>query len=204
MIDFESLSLIAEYKNGELTWKEGRDINAVYTILIGDEYYIGSSHYTYLRISQHLKALLSNSHHSPKMQEAFAREHDFKVFVIERGIDNKELLYTEGYYINKYKPSLNIDKPSFNKNELRIEALLKERGLTKTALSEMLGVKKQNLNGLMKNPTLETIKKFADVLGVPIWQLFTSPDEVAKEINGNIFKCPHCGNLLSIRIEKGE
>lgn len=85
-----------------------------------------------------------------------------------------------------------------------IEALLKERGLTKTALSDMLGVKKQNLNGLMKNPTLETIKKFADVLNVSIWQLFASPDEVAKEINGNMFRCPHCGNLLCINIEKGE
>ena len=38
-----------------------------------------------------------------------------------------------------------------------IEALLKEKGLTKTAFSELLGIKKQNLNGLMKNPTLETI-----------------------------------------------
>ena len=40
-----------------------------------------------------------------------------------------------------------------------IEALLKEKGLTKTAFSDLLGIKKQNLNGLMKNPTLETIKK---------------------------------------------
>lgn len=53
-----------------------------------------------------------------------------------------------------------------------IETLLKEKGLTKTALSELLGVKKQNLNGLMKNPTLETIKRFASVLDVPITALF--------------------------------
>ena len=32
-----------------------------------------------------------------------------------------------------------------------IETLLKEKGLTKTAFSDLLGVKKQNLNGLMKN-----------------------------------------------------
>lgn len=61
-----------------------------------------------------------------------------------------------------------------------IEALLKEKGLTKTAFSELLGIKKQNLNGLMKNPTLETIKKFASVLDVPMWQLFASPEEVAE------------------------
>lgn len=60
-----------------------------------------------------------------------------------------------------------------------IEALLKEKGLTKTAFSELLGIKKQNLNGLMRNPTLETIKRFASVLEVDVWQLFASPEDVA-------------------------
>lgn len=59
-----------------------------------------------------------------------------------------------------------------------IELLLKEKGLTKTAFSDLLGIKKQNLNGLMKNPTLETIKKFASVLGVETWQLFVSPKDI--------------------------
>lgn len=58
-----------------------------------------------------------------------------------------------------------------------IEALLKEKGLTKTAFSDLLGIKKQNLNGLMKNPTLETIRKFASVLNVEPWQLFASSVE---------------------------
>ena len=83
-----------------------------------------------------------------------------------------------------------------------IEALLKEKGLTKTAFSDLLGIKKQNLNGLMKNPTLETIKKFASVLGVEMWQLFASPEEVAKETTGEA--CPYCGQPIAIRttIEK--
>lgn len=83
-----------------------------------------------------------------------------------------------------------------------IEALLKEKGLTKTAFSDLLGIKKQNLNGLMKNPTLETIKKFASVLDVPMWQLFASPAEVAKEAKGET--CPYCGQPIAIKttIEK--
>lgn len=83
-----------------------------------------------------------------------------------------------------------------------IETLLKEKGLTKTAFSDLLGIKKQNLNGLMKNPTLETINKFASVLGVETWQLFASPEEIAKQAKNDL--CPHCGMPISIKtmIEK--
>ena len=82
-----------------------------------------------------------------------------------------------------------------------IEALLKEKGLTKTAFSELLGIKKQNLNGLMKNPTLETIKKFASVLGVETWQLFASPEEVQPKKDGASLTCPHCGKNINIKVE---
>lgn len=63
-----------------------------------------------------------------------------------------------------------------------IEALLKEKRMTKTALAELLGIKKQNLNSLMKNPTMETIKKFATALNVPTWQLFVSPNDINNEL----------------------
>lgn len=82
-----------------------------------------------------------------------------------------------------------------------IEALLKEKGLTKTALSDLLGIKKQNLNGLMKNPTLETIKKFASVLGVETWQLFVSPEEVQPKKDGLSLTCPHCGKDINLKVE---
>ncbi|WP_282747420.1 helix-turn-helix domain-containing protein [Paraprevotella xylaniphila] len=79
-----------------------------------------------------------------------------------------------------------------------IEALLKERGLTKSAFSDLLGIKKQNLNGLMKNPTLETLKRFASVLRVDTWQLFVSPEEVSKE-QGTGLRCPNCGAKLELK-----
>ena len=81
-----------------------------------------------------------------------------------------------------------------------LEALLKEKGLTKTAFSDLLGIKKQNLNGLMKNPTLETIKKFASVLGVETWQLFASPEEV--QSTGISLVCPKCGTPLELKIKE--
>lgn len=81
-----------------------------------------------------------------------------------------------------------------------LEALLKEKGLTKTAFSDLLGIKKQNLNGLMKNPTLETIKKFASVLGVETWQLFISPEEI--QHTGNSLVCPKCGTPLELKIKE--
>jgi transcriptional regulator with XRE-family HTH domain len=82
-----------------------------------------------------------------------------------------------------------------------IEALLKEKGLTKTAFSDLLGIKKQNLNGLMKNPTLETIKKFASVLGVETWQLFANPEEIRHKKDGISLTCPHCGKDINLKIE---
>lgn len=91
-----------------------------------------------------------------------------------------------------------------NGNMNRIEQLIKERGYNMTSFAEKMQTTRQNLYAILKSPSYPTLEKVADALDVPMWQLFASPDEVAKEINGNIFKCPHCGKLLSIRIEKGE
>ena len=79
------------------------------------------------------------------------------------------------------------------------EALLKEKGLTKTAFSDLLGIKKQNLNGLMKNPTLETIKRFATTLDVPMWQLFASSQEVQE--TKNTITCPQCGKPIELKVK---
>ena len=53
----------------------------------------------------------------------------------------------------------------------------------------------------MKNPTLETIKKFASVLGVETWQLFASPEEVQQKKDGASLTCPHCGKNINIKVE---
>ncbi len=60
----------------------------------------------------------------------------------------------------------------------------------------------------MKNPTLETIKRFASVLGVETWQLFTPKNVILdkKDTKGMIILCPHCHQPIELEakvVEKG-
>ena len=50
--------------------------------------------------------------------------------------------------------------------------------------------------------TTSTLEKIATALDVPMWQLFASPEEVAKETKGET--CPYCGQPIAIKttIEK--
>lgn len=62
----------------------------------------------------------------------------------------------------------------------RIEEILKERGLTKKAFGDLIGTSKQNVNALLKNPTLNKLETIANALKIPIWQLFVSPNELSE------------------------
>lgn len=71
-----------------------------------------------------------------------------------------------------------------------LDTILKAKGLTKTALADRLGIKKQNLNGLLKNPTLSTIRRIADALDINPRELFAvGADEVTAliECDGELF-----------------
>lgn len=86
----------------------------------------------------------------------------------------------------------------------RIKEILKTKGVTQQGLADMLGVTKISVaKTLTGNPTQQTLEKIATALDVPMWQLFASPGEVAKEITGGD-RCPHCGQPIKVRIEKGE
>lgn len=61
----------------------------------------------------------------------------------------------------------------------RIESILKEKGLTKAAFADLMHTSRQNVNSLLRNPTREKLEEIAVALGVPVWQLFASPEEVA-------------------------
>lgn len=65
----------------------------------------------------------------------------------------------------------------------RIESILKEKGLTKAAFADLMGTSRQNVNSLLKNPTREKLEAIARALGVPVWQLFASPEEAACPAN---------------------
>ena len=64
--------------------------------------------------------------------------------------------------------------------KLRIEEILREKRITKSAFAEMLGVKKQNLNGALETKNLDRIQEIANLLGVDYLELITEKQEEQK------------------------
>lgn len=199
MINFQELEKIAEFKNGELNWLEGRDINAVYVILVGDEYYIGSSHYTYLRIGQHLDNLLKGDHHSCKLQEKFNEVGEFEVYSLDRGIHRSMLQIVESEYIHKYQPTLNMMlAESDRKGDLvkaRIKELISKKGLTISELASIIGTTQTSISRMLGkngNPTYNSLVKIAEALGIGLYGL----------LQEGLITCPKCGAKFDLRKEE--
>ena len=80
-----------------------------------------------------------------------------------------------------------------------------EKGMSSVSLADIIGVSKVTVSNLINNktmPSVETLEKIATALNVPMWQLFASPEEIAKQAKNDL--CPHCGMPISIKtmIEK--
>lgn len=59
--------------------------------------------------------------------------------------------------------------------DLRLKEILEEKNMTLTDLAEKTGIEKGNLSAISnnkKNPTIETLKKIAEALGVKLSDLF--------------------------------
>ena len=67
---------------------------------------------------------------------------------------------------------------------LRIEEILKERGISKTQFADMMGVAKQNVNLLLNTNNTQKMEKIAEVLGVKFTDLFVLDDQLQNELNG--------------------
>lgn len=77
---------------------------------------------------------------------------------------------------------------------MRIKELLKERGMTVTALAERVGVSQDRMSRIIRgNPTLETLQKVAKALEVTVSELLDEQDS-------NEHRCPNCGFRLDIRV----
>lgn len=84
---------------------------------------------------------------------------------------------------------------------MRIKEILKEKGITLSQLAAKMDVSRQALSRQVAGKLLvEKAEEIANVLDVPTWQLFVSPNEVQKG-NNNIV-CPHCGNPIKVTITK--
>nr|DAZ61630.1 MAG TPA: Helix-turn-helix XRE-family like protein [Caudoviricetes sp.] len=70
--------------------------------------------------------------------------------------------------------------------ELKVKDLIKQKGMTMQQFAEMLGVTRdtltRNING---NPTLETLIRIANALGVDITELFVK-NTSDSEVNGYV------------------
>ena len=67
--------------------------------------------------------------------------------------------------------------------KLRIEEILRERGISKTQFAEMMGIAKQNVNLLLNTTNTTKMEKIAEVLGVKFTDLFVYGGE-QEELNG--------------------
>lgn len=76
--------------------------------------------------------------------------------------------------------------------ELRLKEILKEKGVLHKELAECLGVTDIALRASLKgNPTIGTLERVADALGVSVAELFEPQPS-------NAVRCPHCGGVLHI------
>jgi transcriptional regulator with XRE-family HTH domain len=81
--------------------------------------------------------------------------------------------------------------------ELLIKDLAKEKGITLNEIAEKVGITQPSISRIVNgriNPTLDTLEKIADSLGVGITELFK------REEKGLI--CPHCGNSIIVEVHK--
>jgi transcriptional regulator with XRE-family HTH domain len=83
---------------------------------------------------------------------------------------------------------------------MRVKEVLKEKGLTQPELAEKLGVSVSAVKQMVgaDSVTTATLEKIAAAIDVPVWQFFISPDDLANQVGGNSFCCPHCGKPLKI------
>lgn len=54
----------------------------------------------------------------------------------------------------------------------RLDEILRTRGMRKSDLAEKLGISKQSLSSMTKNPSLSNMERIAKALEIPIWRLF--------------------------------
>lgn len=85
---------------------------------------------------------------------------------------------------------------------MRIKELIKEKGYTQKEFAEKLGMTTVGLAQIIAGkPSYTTLEKIADALGVEVWELLVSKDEIVGKTNTVFLTCPHCGKNINIKAE---
>lgn len=197
MINYKCLEKVGEYKDGSLIWFTDREENVVYLINIGEEYYIGSTKNLHRRFCQYISALSNNKYCSPIMQKKFNEIGCFSIYILER-VNNDNLFQREQLFIDLYRPTLNnITAHSWKRvNTFDFETELFERHHIRLRSF----CRKYNIKPHEIKDGFRIFFKMANILDVPIWQLFVSPQELQRENHSLV--CPKCGTPLELKIKE--
>lgn len=92
----------------------------------------------------------------------------------------------------------------------RIREIIREKGLTQQDIADKIGISRTALALQIAQPSYPTLMRFAEVLEVPVWQLFVTAEDAAKwspapKVTLDLGLCPHCGQpvKLCLGLEKG-
>lgn len=69
---------------------------------------------------------------------------------------------------------------------LRIEEILRSKGISKTQFAEMCGIQKQNVNALLDTSNIKKLQEIANVLEVKLTDLIIEDTTENSPINGYI------------------
>lgn len=84
---------------------------------------------------------------------------------------------------------------------MRIREIIEEQGMTTKEVADRLGISLSALNqNISGNPSVKVLTRISEVLHVPMWQLFASPEEVQEkpEDDKNTITCPNCGKKFKM------
>lgn len=84
---------------------------------------------------------------------------------------------------------------------------MQEKGMMSKTLAEKIGISEVSVSALVngKSGNLDTLAKAAQCLGVDMWELFASFEDIkmanAEKSENLETRCPHCGELLHFSIK---
>lgn len=100
-------------------------------------------------------------------------------------------------YIAKVLRNFVSQKDSVMKH--RIKELIKEKGYTQQGFADKLGITRSTLlEQIGEKPSAPTLDRIAETLGVEMWELFTTREEILAKSPGEI-TCPYCEKRFSLK-----
>ena len=86
--------------------------------------------------------------------------------------------------------------------KLRIEEILKERGITKTDFANQMGVRKQNIRQILETNDLRKLEKAASILNLKISDLWEQDNKERingyVEVDNEIYKITNRADVINL------